>query len=111
VLTLLKDGSYRKHMESVRSRLSKVMGATIARLKPMGLKPSIAEPSGIFLWCRLPDGVDATAVAHRALANNVVLAPGNAFSVSQTASSFMRFNVAQCEDDRIFKVLKAAMRP
>jgi DNA-binding transcriptional MocR family regulator len=111
VLTLLKDGSYRKHMESVRSRLSKAMGATIARLKPMGLKPLIAEPSGIFLWCRVPDGIDATAVAHRALANHVVLAPGNAFSVSQTASNFLRFNVAQSEDERIFKVLKAAMRP
>ena len=45
-------------------------------------------------------------------AHNVVLAPpGNAFSVSQTASGFLRFNVAQCADERIFKVLKAAMRP
>jgi DNA-binding transcriptional MocR family regulator len=111
VLTLLKDGSYRKHMESVRSRLSKTMGETIARLKPLGLKPLIPEPSGIFLWCCLPDGIDATDVAHRALANHVVLAPGNAFSVSQTASNFLRFNVAQCRDERIFKVLKAAMRP
>ena len=111
VLTLLKDGSYRKHMESVRSRLSKAMSATIARLKPLGLKPWIPEPSGMFLWCRLPDGIDATGVAHRALANHVVLAPGNAFSVSQTANGFLRFNVAQCEDERIFNVLKAAMRP
>lgn len=111
VLTLLKDGGYRKHMESVRSRLSEAMGETIARLKPMGLKPLIPEPSGIFLWCRLPDGIDATDVAHRALANNVMLAPGNAFSVSQTASSFLRFNVAQCSDERIFKALKTAMRP
>lgn len=111
VLTLLKDGSYRRHMESVRSRLSKAMRHTIARLRLTGLKPWIAEPSGIFLWCRLPDGIDATDVAHRALADKVVLAPGNAFSVSQTASGFLRFNVAQCEDERIFKVLRAAMRP
>lgn len=111
VLTMLRDGSYRKHMESVRSRLSKVMSETIARIKPMGLKPLIQEPSGMFLWCRLPEGIDATDVAHRALASNVVLAPGNAFSVSQTASSFLRFNVAQCADERIFKVLKASMRP
>jgi DNA-binding transcriptional MocR family regulator len=110
VLTLLKDGSYRKHMEAVRARLSRAMAETAARLKPMGFKPYIAEPAGIFLWCRVPDGIDATEVAHRALANQVVLAPGNAFSVSQTAGNFMRFNVAQCDDDRIFKVLKAAMR-
>ena len=76
----------------------------------MGLKPWIPEPSGLFVWCRLPAGVDATDVAHRALVNGVMLAPGNAFSVLQTASSFLRFNVARCEDERTFKVLKAAMR-
>jgi DNA-binding transcriptional MocR family regulator len=110
VLTLLKDGSYRKHIESVRSRLSRAMAETTARLKAMGLKPWVREPSGIFLWCLLPEGIDATDVAHRALSANVVLAPGNAFSVSQSASSFLRFNVAQCDDERIFKVLRTAMR-
>ncbi|WP_208598616.1 DDE-type integrase/transposase/recombinase [Acetobacter malorum] len=33
-------------------------------------------------------------------------ASGNIFSVSQSASSFMRFNVTQCEDDRIFRSLE-----
>jgi DNA-binding transcriptional MocR family regulator len=110
VLTLLKNGSYRKHMESVRSRLSKAMGKTMARLKTLGVKPWMPTPSGMFLWCRLPDGIDATDVAHRALADKIVLAPGNAFSVSQTASNYMRFNVAQCDDEQIFKVLKAAIK-
>ena len=35
-----------------------------------------------------------------------MLAPGNVFSVSQTASAFLRFNVAQMGDPRIFAVLK-----
>jgi dimethylglycine dehydrogenase len=48
----------------------------------------------MFLWCRLPEGLDAADIARRALADNVVLAPGNAFSLSQTAAGFMRFNVA-----------------
>ncbi|RUY86105.1 PLP-dependent aminotransferase family protein, partial [Mesorhizobium sp. M7A.F.Ca.CA.001.10.2.1] len=62
-----------------------------------------------FLWCSLPDGVDAAEVARRALADNIVLAPGNAFSLSGTASRFLRFNVAQCTDERIFRVIEAAM--
>lgn len=110
VLSLLKNGSYRKHTDSVRVRLARAMTDTTARLKVLGIKPWIRQPAGMFLWCRLPDGMDATDVAHRALVAGVVLAPGNAFSLSHTASSFLRFNVAQCGDERIFKVLKAAMQ-
>jgi DNA-binding transcriptional MocR family regulator len=63
----------------------------------------------MFVWCRLPDGIDAAQVARNALSDNVVLAPGNAFSLSHTAGRFMRFDVAQCEDQRIFKTLDKAM--
>jgi DNA-binding transcriptional MocR family regulator len=64
----------------------------------------------MFLWCKLPDGLDAADIARRALAESIVLAPGNAFSLSQTAGGFMRFNVAQSVDQRIFTTLQAAMR-
>lgn len=110
ILALLKDGSYRRHVEALRVRLGQAMVTTSARLKALGITPWLARPAGIFLWCRLPEGMDATTVAQRALADNVVLAPGNAFSLAQTSADFMRFNVAQCDDERIFKVLKAALR-
>ena len=76
-----------------------------ARLKALGIEPWLEPQAGMFLWCRLPDGLDAAAVARAALAENVVLAPGNAFSLSQSATSFLRFNVSQSTDDRIFDVL------
>jgi DNA-binding transcriptional MocR family regulator len=109
VLTLLKDGSYRKHMDLLRVKLARTMAETGTRLKSIGIMPWIDQPAGLFLWCSLPDGVDAAEVARRALAENVVLAPGNAFSLSGTASRFLRFNVAQCGDERIFRVLETAM--
>jgi DNA-binding transcriptional MocR family regulator len=109
VLSLLKDGSYRKHVEQLRARLARAMAETAGRLKLLGISPWIDQPTGMFLWCRLPDGIDAADVARRALADNVVLAPGNAFSLSLTAGRFMRFNVAQCADERIFRVLEKAM--
>mgnify|MGYP007080552933 CR=1 FL=1 len=40
----------------------------------------------------------------------LVLAPGNAFSLTGAASQFMRFNVAQCGDDSIFASLERALR-
>jgi DNA-binding transcriptional MocR family regulator len=64
---------------------------------------------GFYLWCRLPDGLDSAVLAQTALAQNVVLAPGNVFSVSQTAASFMRFNVAQSGDPRVLEIMGQAM--
>lgn len=109
VLALLKDGSYRKHMDLLRTRLSRAMVETNTRLKAIGITPWIDQPAGMFLWCRLPEGVDAAEIARRALSANVVLAPGNAFSLSQTANRFLRFNVAQSSDERIFRTLEEAM--
>ena len=109
VLALLRDGSYRKHVEALRARLARAMAETAPRLKALGIVPWIEQPTGVFLWCSLPDGIDAAEIARKALAANVVLAPGNAFSLSGHADRFMRFNVAQCDDDRIFAALGAAM--
>ena len=39
-----------------------------------------------------------------------MLAPGNVFSVAQTSAGFMRVNVAQMTDPRIYAVLEKAMR-
>lgn len=110
VLTLLRDGSYRKHMEMLRLRLSRAMNETIPRLAAIGIAPWLHPPAGMFLWCSLPEGIDAAHLARRALAEGIVLAPGNAFSLSQSASGFLRFNVAQSGDERIFKVLESAIR-
>ena len=39
----------------------------------------------------------------------VVLAPGNVFSLTQSAGSYMRFNVAQSRSQRLFTVLDKAL--
>ena len=105
----LADGSYRRHMEQMRIRLQVKMDRTIKRLKSIGVVPWIEPTAGLFLWCRLPDAIDAADVTRRALADEVVFAPGNVFSVTQSAASFMRFNVAMMEDQKIFRVLESAM--
>ncbi|MGH2340626.1 PLP-dependent aminotransferase family protein [Segnochrobactraceae bacterium EtOH-i3] len=109
MLTLLSDGSYRRHVEALRDRLAGAMSATLARLEALGIVADPRPVAGMFLWGRLPDGLDAAAVARRALAEGVVLAPGDVFSVSRSAGDRLRFNVAQCADPRIFAVLERAM--
>jgi DNA-binding transcriptional MocR family regulator len=109
VLSVLSDGRYRKHMETLRSRLGSAMSNVSARLKAIGIEPWLMPEAGMLLWCRLPGDVDAADLARAAVAENVVLAPGNAFSVSQSAGNFMRFNVSQTLDDRIFEVLRRSL--
>jgi DNA-binding transcriptional MocR family regulator len=110
VLLLLKDGSYRKHLDALRIRLAGAMDATAAQLESIGIKPWLRPEAGIFLWCKLPDGIDAADIARACLADNIVLAPGNVFSQSQTARGFLRFNVAQSADPRIFRSLERALK-
>jgi DNA-binding transcriptional MocR family regulator len=108
---ILSGGSYRKHMDDVRQRLVRARKQAIDRLEALGLTPWIIPRDGFYLWCHLPDGHDSTVITQRCMEENVVLAPGNVFSVSQSATSFIRFNVAQLNDERIFSVLKSAMEP
>ncbi|MGE0240134.1 MAG: PLP-dependent aminotransferase family protein, partial [Parvibaculaceae bacterium] len=109
VFAVLSDGFYRKHVEALNRRLAQAMGETLERLKALGLEPWHEPKGGMFLWMKLPDGLDSADVARRALAENVVLAPGNVFSPSQSARNYMRFNVAQSRSQRLFTVLEKAL--
>lgn len=101
----LTDSAYRKHVEAMRVRLAQAMQTVVPKLQALGIEPWLLPTAGIFVWCRLPAGCDAAQVAQACLQQGLVLAPGNAFSLSQNAADCLRFNVAQCLDERVFTVL------
>ena len=105
----LKDSGYRKHVESVRSRLAEAMELTVSGLGSLGILPWLSPRAGMFLWCRLPDGVDAAVLARTCLQDGLMLAPGNSFSPSQNGSEFLRFNVAQSTDPKVYELLDRAL--
>ncbi|MFC5586119.1 PLP-dependent aminotransferase family protein [Nitratireductor kimnyeongensis] len=107
---VLASGSYRKHMEGLRRRLAGARQKTVDTLRPLGIEPWLMPRGGFYLWCRLPDGYDSADVARTSLAKGVVLAPGNVFSASQTATSFMRFNVAHCDDPIVAEILQQSLQ-
>ena len=109
ITQVLAGGGYRKHVEQLRSRLARARSETTRKLQRLGIRPWLVPRGGFYLWCRLPDERDAVAVARIALTEDVVLAPGNVFSVSQTAAAFMRFNVAQSNHPRAWEVLARAL--
>jgi DNA-binding transcriptional MocR family regulator len=105
----LSDGSYRRYLDGMRGRLAEARGRVVRRLAGAGLDVPHVPAAGMFLWARLPQGLDAAEIARRALAEGVVLAPGPVFSPGQAATDRLRFNVAQCGDARVFEVLERAM--
>lgn len=109
LLDAFVDSGYRRHMEKTRARLAAARETTIDRLERLGIRPWIVPRAGLFLWCALPNGLDAADIARACLKEGMVLAPGNTFSLSQRASGFIRFNVAQSLDPRVYDILERAL--
>ena len=109
VTRTLGDGSYRKHLDGLRRRLARSRREVGGRLAALGIEPWLLPRGGFYLWCRLPEGRDAAQVARAALGENLILAPGNVFSPSQSAAGFMRFNVAQMTGPPVFEALARAL--
>ena len=65
--------------------------------------------AGIFVWARLPDGIAAADVARYSLEKKVLFAPGPAFSASDLGRSYLRFNVARCNEPRVYAMLDEAI--
>ncbi len=110
VADLLSGGGHRRHVEALRRRLTRARREVSGRLRDLGVEPWIEPRGGFHLWGRLPEGGDSAAIARAALAEKVVFAPGDVFSLSRSAGGFMRFNVAQCEDARVYRVLGGLLR-
>jgi DNA-binding transcriptional MocR family regulator len=106
---VLTDGSYRRHVDCVRTRLARAAARVAKCLRATGIEPWVDPAAGIFLWARLPDGVDAVELARRAITEGIVLAPGPVFSTSGGWRDHMRFNVAMSDDDRLYAFLKKAV--
>lgn len=106
----LTDGNYRKYLDELKIRLAKAMDVTIKQLNQLSIKPWLKPQAGLFLWCELPTHLDSARIAQKCLEYDVILAPGNSFSQSKNFKNFIRFNVAQCLDPKVFEALSLAIR-
>ncbi|MGE8539833.1 MAG: PLP-dependent aminotransferase family protein [Acinetobacter sp.] len=105
----LMDSSYSRHIEWVKKQLQRHMTDTVKKLAMLGIQPAVMPKAGIFLWCQLPSNIDAAELSKSCLAKGIILAPGNSFSQAQNAGQFMRFNVAQCINKKVFDVLQQSL--
>ncbi len=99
----LQRGGYDRYLRQVRgqyahlvARITRVVGQHF----PEGTR--VTQPAGGFvIWVELPEGTDAMAIFHQALAKGISIAPGPIFSASQKYANFIRINCAQPWDERL----------
>jgi DNA-binding transcriptional MocR family regulator len=107
VYRVLSEGSYRKHADRLRGRLDSVRAKTLRQMERIGFKVGQAAPAGMFVWADA--GCDTNALAERAMAEHLLLAPGSLFSPTQLPSTFMRLNVAAMQDPGVWRFLERAL--
>ncbi|MGO9420744.1 aminotransferase-like domain-containing protein [Roseiarcus sp.] len=106
---VLTESNYRRHLDALRRRAADAMGLALRNLRRHGLEPWTEPRAGIFVWARLPDGIAAADVARYSLARKVLFAPGPAFSASDLGRGYLRFNVARCNEPRVYAMLDEAI--
>ncbi|WP_248746356.1 PLP-dependent aminotransferase family protein [Pseudomonas sp. MWU12-2037] len=101
IYRMLSDGSYTRHARRLIDRLYAANNRVARWLGEAGCSVASCPGEGLFIWARLPAGIEAETLARKGLENDIVLAPGTLLSAGPEASSFLRFNVAHSDDERV----------
>jgi DNA-binding transcriptional MocR family regulator len=83
---------YRERRDAMLESLDALMPAGCSWTRPAG---------GFFVWLTLPEGLDAKAMAPRAISNRVAYVPGTGFYADGDGRRHMRLSFCYPEPDRI----------
>lgn len=110
VAEVLDSGRYRKHLDTVRARLSRMRRDARQVLAGTGISFEGATGEGIFLWGRVPDSVPVDALVRAAREQSILLAKGALFSPSKNCAQWLRFNVAHSTAPPLIRFLDHALK-
>lgn len=104
----LESGGYEHHLKVLR-RLYQAQVCTVrshvARHFPYGTRATQPE-GGFLLWVEAPTGVDSLALFKAALAERIVIMPGQVYSSGARYRNCFRLSCCQELDDRFLGALK-----
>ena len=72
---MLSNGSYAKHIRRTVDRLYESSSRVARWLVEAGCSVSSLPGEGLFIWTRLPNGLQAENLANKGLKNDLVLTP------------------------------------
>ena len=109
VAEVLDSGRYRKHLETLRGRLSRMRRDALQALTGAGITfENTQQGDGMFLWGKLPDTIDLDELVRGAREQSILLAKGTLFSPSRGCRQWLRFNVAHSTAPPLIRYLKSA---
>lgn len=111
VYRMLSEGSYARHRKRMVQRLMEAGGRVEQWLRRCGCELPMAYEGGMFIWARLPAGINGEKLAQEALKQGLVLAPGLLFGNDPAYRDALRFNVAHSDEPRVREVFEALLRP
>lgn len=94
VYEAVKDGFLDKHIPEIRSLYAaqcQIMLDALTRHFPSGVHWNRPE-GGMFIWVKLPQGVDSTALLEQAIAVNVAFVPGGPFYANEPQINTLRLS-------------------
>ncbi|CAN7358852.1 PLP-dependent aminotransferase family protein [Pseudorhodoferax sp. LjRoot39] len=103
VAQVMQDGFLARHVPTIRALYKSQrdhMLAALEREMPEGVQWS-RPVGGMFLWVRLPAGLDAVALLPRAVERNVAFVPGAAFYADTPESNTMRLSFVTASTSQI----------
>lgn len=109
VYQVLTGGAYRRHLDQLRKKLQEAMQQVIPQFKKRGLSLWHQPDGGYLLWLKLPMGVSAKRLAEMLERQHIILAPGSHFSLREDADQYMRVNVTQCLNPKLWTALDTAL--
>jgi 2-aminoadipate transaminase len=104
VFEVMKDGFLDRHVPTIRAlyrRQRDAMHAALAR-EMQGLGVEFNKPAGgMFMWLRLPQGMDAVQLLPHAVARNVAFVPGAPFYAGEGDSRTLRLSFVTASVEQI----------
>ncbi len=105
----LEDGSYYRLLDSFREnygRKQKMVCEALDRMKEYGI--SYDRPhGGVYIWCKLPEGVDSKDFVEKAYKAGVSLVPGYVFfPIKNGGRDHIRINFSYESEERLAEGLK-----
>ncbi|HSP31553.1 MAG TPA: PLP-dependent aminotransferase family protein, partial [Halomonas sp.] len=108
VTTMLQNGSYRKLIERLRTKLSSQMAIALMMLKKAGWEVYTEPAGGMFIWAKPPVAITPETLSELANRCEVTLSPGHLFFADHQPTPWLRLNVAYMQDSRAKEFIEAA---
>ncbi len=103
----LIDYSIDAHLKTIQDtyRLQRdIMMSCLKQYFPTSIKYTIPE-GGMFTWVTLPDGITARQLLNKAIAENIIFVPGDAFYASNADTQTLRLNYSNVEEHEMRRAM------